>query len=861
MNSQETIPCPDDFTLTQSLQGSAVAQSEIAAHVDQCSACQERLDQLTNCQSYVAARDEWHRRGVEESKLSPPLRSTDMGSLGDYAIESVIGVGGMGIVYRGWDLALERPVAIKVVKPDQSAKSRQRFRRESQALALIQHDHIVSIFATGRSSEGLDYLVMPLLTGGSLKELLASRPLSSLEAASLAKQIAHGLAAAHQQGLVHRDVKPANIMLETVGGRPKLMDFGLVRTNIESGLTQVDMICGTPEYMSPEQAVNTERVDARSDIYSLGVTLYECLTGVPPYRGQPLEVLKQHCESQPIDPSRLNSRIPKDLETICLKAMARKPEMRYANAQALAEDLQRFLDSRPILAKPISQWVRLQLWCQRKPGLALALAAIFILLLSGTTISSFFWARSEHNAKQSQQLASELTSNRERLRESVSRFQNKIFSDEAIHWQMSREFRAAMFQDVIAFLDEFSTYERQDSAANGLDELSEDYIRIAQSAHEVGETAEAIVAAERVVNRLSPWVDSENSVHFKNWLMLNQATRLLIDAQYLADDDLLKLSRRAPVVGTLSQATLIDLCEQSCKNLLRVEPNHPQSQVSQIATEYSLLRLRQSAQEPLDNYLRSLQELLNRSTVLRSNTVDHQLSLEITKIAARITWELTHRDPSSGDQWLAPLNYMIRKTRDLILSNGTPVTATDILLAQNGLVRGQQAVKRGELAKALAEFQTAALTINELMKLQPLNREASLLGVKIHADWAEALALNQNFQGAQEVLDKVLRIHVSLIKTDPKDNDLRKMGIEYFCRYGEFSRQMSDHEWTVKSYATAAGDCLLFWQPESELEQWALATRKHAVQQILEVVDQSPFAAQRTHYEKMLAEISPPDTR
>ncbi len=855
MTQTDNTNCPDELTLARSLQGLTIDQSEIVTHLENCTSCQLRLDQMTTGHSFETARDEWQRREQLGPQLSAPVRPADIGSLGDYAVESIIGVGGMGVVYRGWDLSLNRPIAIKVVKPDQSEKSRQRFRRESQALALIQHDHIVSIFATGRSQEGMDYLVMPLLTGGSLKELLADRPLPPREAATIVMQIATGLAAAHLVGLVHRDVKPANIMFETSGGRAKLMDFGLVRSDTESGLTQADVICGTPEYMSPEQVRDTENVDARSDIYSLGVTLYECLTGVPPFRGQPLEVLKQHCEDHPIDLTRLNSKIPQDLETICLKAMARKPEMRYANAQSMAGDLQRFLESRPISAKPISQWVRLQLWCQRKPSMALAVGAIFLLLLCGTTISTFLWTRSEANAKKSKLLATELTDNRERLRESVSRFQNKVFSEEAVHWQMSREFRAAMFQDVIAFLDEFATYEQSRSNAVGLDELSEDYLRVVLSAQEVGEAAEAIVAAERVVHRLSPLLLSERPVHITNWHVLNQVSRLLIDVQFLSDPDSPGIGRQNLVAGTISLDQLLDICEQSQKNAIRAEPTNPQSQFCQISSEYIRLQLSRSPDEPLEKYLQDLRDILKHLTALRLKLKDENVSLEITKLAARISWGLTRLDSTAGDQSLDALNLMIRKSRDLILSTRAPVTPTDLLLAQNELIRAQQAVKRNDLAKAFTAFGKAFVTISELIKIQPRNREAGLLGVKICADFAEAFVLDKNLPAAQQALDQSLKLYVPLIKTDPKDNELRKIGIEYFCRYGELSRQMEDHEWTVKSYATAAGDCLLFWNPEPELNQWAFETRKHAVEQILDVIDQSPMKEHRERYETMLAEM------
>ena len=258
-------------------------------------------------------------------------------------------------------------------------------------------------------------IVLPLIQGLTLRARLKHSEMEPEESAEYIRQIADALATAHAAGLIHRDVKPDNILLDSIDQRAKITDFGLVRIVQEGTLTMADVLCGTPEYMSPEQASLGDRIDHRSDIYSLGITLYECLTGATPFRGRPLEVIDQHRLTFPVAPSRLNRKTPADLETICLKAICKEMQDRYQTMEAFRDDLQRFLDGKPIVARPVSSFQVFRLWCRRNPRLALALASTVGSLLIGTVVSSFFWMQSSSNARQSQRLASELSVNQQQL--------------------------------------------------------------------------------------------------------------------------------------------------------------------------------------------------------------------------------------------------------------------------------------------------------------------------------------------------------------------------------------------------------------------------------------------------------------
>jgi serine/threonine-protein kinase len=254
--------------------------------------------------------------------------------------------------------------------------------REARAAAGLNHDHVVPVFSVVNPPDAPPYLVMPFVAGPTLRERIhAENGLAPREAARICAQVADGLAAAHAAGLIHRDIKPANIILDKEHQRARIMDFGLVRVKEQTGgTTQEGTIPGTPEYMSPEQVRTPSRIDERSDVYSLGVTLYEALTAAVPFRGASHMVLQQVLHDEPLPPRRLSDRIPRDLETICLKAMAKERLHRYASAAELRDDLHRWLAGEPIQARPVGRVEKAWRWCRRRPREA-ALSAVVVGLM------------------------------------------------------------------------------------------------------------------------------------------------------------------------------------------------------------------------------------------------------------------------------------------------------------------------------------------------------------------------------------------------------------------------------------------------------------------------------------------------
>jgi serine/threonine-protein kinase len=300
---------------------------------------------------------------------------------GDYEILGLLGRGGMGVVYKARQIGLNRIVALKMILAGSHASAEEllRFKIEAEAVADLQHPNIVQVYDFGQR-DGRPFFSLEYLDGGSLQQQLDGTAKDPSWCARLVETLARAMDFAHHRGIVHRDLKPANILM-TADGVPKITDFGLAkRLHEDSGQTGTEAILGTPTYMAPEQAQgNKFKIGPPADVYALGAILYDVLTGRPPFKGATaLDTLQMVQTAEPVPPSRWQAKLPRDLETICLKCLQKIPSQRYQTAAALADDLLAFLEGRPIQARPIGALERAWKWTARNPALAICCAAIVL---------------------------------------------------------------------------------------------------------------------------------------------------------------------------------------------------------------------------------------------------------------------------------------------------------------------------------------------------------------------------------------------------------------------------------------------------------------------------------------------------
>ncbi len=491
----ETPDCLAPEQLRQ-LAESELTGAELAtaqAHLSSCPSCRAALDET------LAQSDQWKSTGASSGTDRVPAADRDeeslpsrylgvlsllaasnnpehLGRIANYEIVGILGQGGMGVVFKGFDTSLNRHVAIKMLLPHLAASgaARKQFAREAQAAAAVVDDHVIAIY-TVAEWQGAPYFVMPYVQGVSLHDRLkAKRPLELTEILRIGAQTARGLAAAHKQGLIHRDVKPANILLPEGTQRISLTDFGLARAVDDASMTKTDAIVGTPRYMSPEQA-RGESVDFRSDLFSLGSVLYAMCAGEPPFRAESnYGVLRLITDEAPRPIAEINRTIPDWLCRIINKLMDKQPEQRFGSAREVGELLERCLahvqnptsaELPPTIAEPsppAKPPVR-----QLSGIIALTVAAAAILILGWAVIANMFDWPSNSAASKNERLAKPELATIEQQRAAKA----AVFANTTLQgtWQMVKGVNAesveadATYMSTITFVVHSSTLEMRNA--------------------------------------------------------------------------------------------------------------------------------------------------------------------------------------------------------------------------------------------------------------------------------------------------------------------------------------------------------------------------------------------------------------
>jgi tetratricopeptide (TPR) repeat protein/ribosomal protein S27AE len=436
--------------------------------------------QCTSCGSQIA----W----VGAETLASPAAAgggAEIGQrIGRFELIERLGSGGFGEVWKARDTQLDRTVAVKIphrglLGPEEIEK----FLREARAAAQLRHPNIVSVHEVGLEDKRI-YIVADFIDGLSLDKWLAGRHIAYCDCAALCAKIAEGLHHAHEEGVIHRDLKPGNIMIDR-RGEPHIMDFGLAKREAgETTMTVDGQILGTPAYMSPEQAKGfAHGADRRTDVYSLGVILFELLTGERPFRGSLQMLLKQVMQDDPVSPRKLDGRVPRDLDTICLKCLQKEPARRYPTARALSEELGRYLAGKPIQARPVSALERMVRWCGRNRLVAASALAAVLCLLFGLVAASIGYIRTSRALENSEE-------SRRQERKAVDDWYTQISEDTLLKEPGMQRIRKTLLQRARDYYEKFLIQHGGDETIR--DELAQAHFRLGWITEEIESPAKAM---------------------------------------------------------------------------------------------------------------------------------------------------------------------------------------------------------------------------------------------------------------------------------------------------------------------------------------------------------------------------------
>lgn len=798
---------PTRMQLMQYANGSLDASQTkwMESHIAVCNSCCQQLedapvDRLTHL--------------LRKSPSFSPTKCLRLVS--GYQILEELGRGGMGVVYRAVQPALNRQVAIKMIGQLARASQQElsRFRLEAEACAAMNHPNIAQVYDVGEM-DGQPYIAMELVCGPTLAEHLKQQPMEYEQATRLLIALTQAVQHAHACGIIHRDLKPTNILLKEFTGdgsdvaplRPKIVDFGLAkRIDATAELTSIGNILGTPSYMSPELAAgNASLVGPSTDIYSLGAVLYEALVGRPPFKGATaVETLAQVQSAEPARPSILRSEFPKDLETICLKCLEKAPENRYASATDLLEDLQRFQDRRPILAKPASLSRRAMQWSKRHPTLV-ALIGVSLLACLGLFSLGLIYNASLRNAlREADDERSRANENFLVAFQSVERMLDRVGFAQLAETPEMEDVREKLLADAVEFYSELLqrqpeadvqsrrqyytamsrlgriqwTLGQQETALKNLQESIDLQTQLSRETPEAYDIRHDLAVS--YINRSQVTGDRNDS------LMAVELLEEISDEYPESRTDLAKaLNSLALVTTSIEEREQLHRRVKAFREeLLASSPEDPQFQYGLAETQHNLAYLltttgrNQEAETAYRDSLRIFENLVNS----QNSVTDYHRALAEC---------LTH---------LASLMHSVGRTEEAaeLIQRGTETRR--VLAARfPKLPSMREAVIRGLLTEAafliqLSRFESASRLSEQAVEMAtqltqefPTRKqrfvEASCLTI-----WATALSGGSDPTAARSAFERANKIYDDLLTTDPNDVDVQMEAGVQFMNYSNTLR-------------------------------------------------------------------------
>lgn len=740
------------------------------------------------------------------SAVSDTVTSIPFPQIENFEVVEVAGRGGAGIVYRANDLQTGRVVAIKVLKTETT--SDEALLREAETVASLNHPSIVDLYQVGDMGSAR-FLVMEYIDGGTLKEQLIGKPVPSDEAVTLMQSIVQAVQYAHSRGVIHRDIKTGNVLMSENG--PKIGDFGLAR-RLDAAHTMhaTGDVIGTPAYMSPEQAAG-KKADASADIYSLGIVLYELLTGRPPFQSaNPLEVLLQVISDEPVPLRRINSAIPKDLETICAKCLEKAPHRRYHSAAALNEDLERFRCGREILARPVGRFTKAIQWCRRNRPLTAALVLLLISLLAGSAVSTYKWIENARNATRAQSLAGNLRESQERMLDSVSRFQGRVFADEALYVQMSGKLRRELFIDVIDYLDEFARLPAKKIKPGAGDDITSQYLRIAEAALRTTDLQEAETAAKQALQR-SRIQTAEATQNAVLWNQRSTAARLLAASNA---DAITNAEKEIELSAEVIQ--LFDEARKSAEQARTLSPDSDEFHLNYLVARWELLRRQHDAGQ--------IDGVVNLRDELQEHCKTAGDEFRVDRLRTLVQMSLRVAEHSQTDEAFAQeksdLTSTIEKLREVYRRAGKPNSDSQCMKGQVLKLTAVRQWKAGLHKEAIGTLREAETFFARAAKPAPNNRlwRSQLVDCQVMA--ATFLSKHDN-RKARDKINEAIRNSIHLLEVDPSDYEMRQKVIWQLVAYGQYSEELGERKLAFRGYATANNDCnLLLFDPERMNWAW-----------------------------------------